>query len=520
MKTVGTRRILLAAMTGALGLICMGNKGWSTWDNMLERDETAEPGDWCLYPPDGWAGSDGGMTARHPSTNRTFMVFGDTALGNPPFLRAFTYSDQTTQWINNSILTFTSNPPTTPGTPNFYIRKRGTSGASLNWGANQNIMTSVGDANRSWMPSFSGDLGPTGEHWWWPDALIVPSGTNKLVTFWNPIKCEGNPPAPFFQCPLVTINGKDYQKYHHTTNSKVCVINDISGSAIGWANPTCTKLEYTQSGATKTPLNHLRILWGHALMEEGSYIYIFGATRSGATEAWDSGPVNVVVARATSSTIATYTSWEFLKTGGTTGTWSTGAPTASSQLHVVAHDASTSFTVDKITINNVSRYVMVQNFGVGPDHLPEIVVRISKHSSGTPYLGWHDLPANPISDTNNWVGNVDLSYGVDPPCGNVVYHMKGQWATSDQANKKLMISYYCGFVNHMEETGHNVSPWDMNNDGTTCDFWEGFNEQAYWRPPPLSPAAWPFNFAVGRIRFYNLDLMKLKPWCTSGCWMP
>jgi hypothetical protein len=141
----------------------------------------------------------------------------------------------------------------------------------------------------------------------------------------------------------------------------------------------------------------------------------------------------------------------------------------------------------------------------------EILVRVSPDAWGG--ILWADYGYTP--DSNTMMKNVgDDTAGVDPPCNGQVYQQTAQWEISNQASNQLMISYYCTEVNHNLEAGHNVSPWNCNN-----------VPAMYWRGTGLDPtvAASLRTSIEGRIRFYNQNLTKLRPWCTTGtpsCDMP
>ena len=464
----------------------------SGWDSVLERDEVGEPGDWCAFQHNGWVAADGGCSARHVGSNRSFFMFGDSFL--------------TGKMVPNTMLEVKTSPAFQPpvespwGTnAEFWARRN--SGASTV--VERAGLTSTAVTN-GFMPSSTDK-----KKWYWPEDIFIRENQNKMVGIWTAVACQ---------------NGKEYGQCGGEGNNlpivvaarfpKVCTFSDVSGSVSSWASPQCADIK---SGG-EAPQEH-GIHWGKSINAETvlgvNYYYIYGTT--------DQDPStlkrNVVLARATEANILTYTAWEFLKRSGTTKAWQTGPPTSASALYPLATHVNPFFTVDKITINNITRYVLVQGWWGWGEMADYVAVRIGKTSGSTALSEWHDLPASLISDANTWVGNIGENYGIDPPCGALAYAQFGQWATSNQAARKLTVSYYCPFVAHNEEFNvSNVTPADLNGNANPmkpacdpADFWEPAAYYRGWAPPAL----------YGRIRFYEVDLSKLKPWCTgTGCWMP
>ncbi len=210
-------------------------------------------------------------------------------------------------------------------------------------------------------------------------------------------------------------------------------------------------------------------------------------------------PQKVVLARATTANLTNYSAWEFLKSSFS---FQAGAPTSPSQMWNVANYPAKHFSVDRITINGTSAWIMVHSwwfFGI------KLVLRRSE--DGWAGLFWYDYGESP--DQYTMIKGIGEAGGVDPPCGDEAYHQTAHWHLSDQVNKKLLMGYYCSWVDH-PNPGENVSPWECNPGGTypyRRGVW-GDPEQAQW------------TGLVGRIRYYNQDLLKIRPWCTSGCDTP
>lgn len=467
------------------------------WDSVLERDNVGEPGDWCAYPPAGWLGSDGGFTALHTSSagTRAIWFFGDTEVGEDAAGATHNMQPNTMLVSNvrlNGLL---------PTTLNFYTRRGADQGPDYT-GTPLDITTDASDFTRPW---YDPKWKTTKTVWWWPEKSIVPPNSNTLYSFWARIRCKDITHA-YMHCNDGVMN-PDPVPFELRGFPRICKTDNVTGAATGWPNPSC---ENISDAAGNAPLDR-GFVWGRALTRVGDYTYIYGYTIV------NGFPENVVLARAMDANIQNYSAWEFLRIIFGAPTWNTslGPPTAPSDMWIVATGASTFFTVDKININNVPRWLMVQGWGAYHLHL---VVRVGNtdFEEGTTF---YDIPYT--SDSHTVVKPVGGTGGIDPRCGawptNDVYHQTAQWGMSDKFNKKLMISYYCAYVNHKGQTNA-VTPWDVNGDHA-CD--QG-SDPALTRGCTDSHniATCGTTGTIGRIRFYNQDLMKIRPWCTSDCDTP
>lgn len=117
---------LLAVLTG-LAHAAPARAIIGSWDGVLARDQTSEPGDWCLPPAEGWRGADGGFTARHGVSNRSIWFFGDTGIAEVADPGA---------WQPNTMLVTTSSPAhAMPSAANFWGSSVRRPGPGASYGA-------------------------------------------------------------------------------------------------------------------------------------------------------------------------------------------------------------------------------------------------------------------------------------------------------------------------------------------------------------------------------------------------
>ena len=510
------KKAILGAMV--LGLMTTGSVWWKEWDNFYERDEYFEPGSQCnagfgqAYWPKGWMFADGGMSVRHPASNRTFFFYGDSfgwygpgTGGKAPNTMGMAYGANA--WIAPQGVVDN-------GDTQFFARNTSGTKIQVGWDMSQAVGTTA-----AWYQ------GSSASHWYWPaDALMAPgSDPDQLLLFWTRMKCgdsnkswddEGGCGGPDPNFPDVDLEGRQ----------KVCLQN-VTGSPLNWATPACVWLTYELSG-TKYPLQHNGLHWGNSLWKDADgYVYIFGTTFDGA---WPDGDVaDAVLARALPADVQNYANWSFWNSAGQWKPFSHASlnPPTPQNLGKVATGANPYFTVDTVTVNNHTRYVMTQST---PDGSNQLLMRIGKRVNGVPLKEWYNLPNPLVSDTNTFVKQIAGSTGFDPPCDNsrLVVHALGHMALSPAGNER-MVSYYCQMVHHNDDKwpdgtwNHNVTPRENdnppNNNGTCTetptetiesDFFLGFNVNVYDRM---------------RIRYHLIDMAKLRPWCTAGlptCWMP
>jgi hypothetical protein len=281
-------------------------------------------------------------------------------------------------------------------------------------------------------------------------------------------------------------------------------VESVEGDPTSWPDPVCSELRHPITG---DPPYVSGLRWGAALAEVGSHVYVYGTTLVEPYE--QATPKDVVLARATEATLADYGQWEFLKEGGAEAEWRAGPPTSPGELSIVADGASQYFTVDRIEIDGVAAWLMVQS-SVGA--FTDVVVRIAPDAQGG--MLWSSLPE--ASDGRTMIKPIGGPYGIDPPCIGlygpefIAYHATGHWDLSDRTARSLMIGYFCLSVDHNAEPGHDVTPWDLDQD-RACD---PDNPLAYLRPAVASD---PLG---GRLRFYSQGLETLWPWCTAACETP
>jgi hypothetical protein len=502
------------------------------WDSFFERDEsypTFDAGDNCAPPRNGWQYSDGGFSAYHPGSTKKFFHHGDT-----DFYDAGLESN-TMAVANNSVLIWQPPFENTWGDSSdieFWARK-----GSGTWGTKEACGLGASNVTRPWMTT------GWNNRWLWPNGQHVPSDTgqtNKMLGFWSMMRCQNN--LAFGSCgtteegwvPITRAGAQATRFYVH---------QNVSGHVSTWADPTWTDVR-NSNGASSTILECIE--WGAAILQAAgsTTYYIFGVTiipsgETGQCTDWDATPGEVVIAKATAATISDYNLWNFYMctsptcTASTgTGTWCSSTaqcqgagggaipPVSASALKPVADEAAFNFTVDEVSFNSQKRFVLVQDRGALSNQIDYVAVRISNGSGTSATRTWPSI----TDTTHTWVGAIgNDTWSIDPPCDAKIYgtdpdqisltaySARAHWAFSDQSARKMLLSYYCPFVDYNKETGHGVSPLDVTGDGV-CD---PSDPAAYRRGDPLGPSNWE----GGRLRFWDLDLTKLTPWCTTGCWM-
>ena len=320
-----------AAVAGTSALLAAGAcEGWEVWDDAFKRTPVCPGSDpncpyetitSCLGAGCGWSSSDAGSTVTLPG-NRLLFAHGDTYL-NPHWgahpLRHPRYIFGTTLAIAPL-----GDPPSTPpqaSAMRFYARSQG--------GSPKNITTRwVLDDQAYFRPACSGGAGTV-----WPGDGIVKGSTLWYFTWW---------------VEDFVIKQHVIQKYTGVTSSS---------TPTGWTCQTVTQpppqysvFPPTEAQRTLDP----QLLLGVAIVDDPATtdLYIYG-TRAppGGSE------LNAVLAKATDSTIGTYTSWQFLYKPGTQGCGSspcfvTNYPDSLSErnnLFFVAEGVAPEFSVDIVT---------------------------------------------------------------------------------------------------------------------------------------------------------------------------
>ncbi len=446
-----------------------------TWDSVLEQDEFDEPGDWCRYPPRGWSASDGGFSTLAPG-NRSIWFFGDTWVADR-YPNVFA-------WEANTILVAPASTPSAPpasSTLKFLGRKSiGAGGAVLDITSDASLL------DRAWLP---GSDTPGYVNWYWPGKPLVPFNSNTLYTFWEKIRCT----TGGYPCGLSEVRLDAFPR--------VCTTNVSGSTPESWPTPTCINQMHSVAGNSYPPWV-FGFWWGSAVIQHGAYVHVYGVVLDAPYDLGRS-PKQVVLARTTTANLTNYDAWEFLRPDFS---FQPGPPTAPSQLRNVANFPAKHFSVNRIVVNGIAAWLMGQSWR---DSTSRLVLRRS--DDGWSGQLWPDYAET--SDQFTMIKHVNV---VDARCGSVAHHQTGQWHLSNQASKKLLMSYFCHQVDHGQ--GENVSPWDVDGDLNaglaqgSCDPGDTEALGAFKRG-----AGGP---GLGRIRFYNQDLLKIRPWCTSGCDTP
>jgi hypothetical protein len=286
-------------------------------------------GDWneTFHRSEGWWYSDGGGSVELPD-GRTVWLFGDTWIRDNPNL------------LFNSMALQDTEPGRAPRKDEIRFFARGEQGALVD-------VTTLGThATRSWVePSPEGrgsgaQPGRTPQHehsstWLWPTAALAAGGT--LIATYTEVGClHGAFPACRSSLANMDIVGHQIVEVENPTEE-----------------PDRWKIRTTElrdRGGSGPPAHRLH--WGSALLEEGGWLYVFGATLTA-----QSAPEDVTLARVAPRDVARYAAWQFLTPGG----WQmvpTGPTPA--DLQSLAPGGATELSVHRVERDGQSRIVLLQ----------------------------------------------------------------------------------------------------------------------------------------------------------------
>jgi hypothetical protein len=246
---------------------------------------------------------------------------------------------------------------------------------------------------------------------------------------------------------------------------------------------------------------------------------------------------DTILARARPNEVGDYTKWQFWN-----GDWTSVTPTGPSDLRVVARVGQSEISVDRVTLDGVTQYVLVQGRGLSVD---DVVVRLSNEpthfddvdvgypniwtvdprtfdpgiSTAEQYLTVNEAPIYPNCAAFTTAEECGLAWRkcvwggsvceTDPAFGLWIYAVKGHLhlgrISGVTENENWFPIAYFPEMNWPQDGADDPC---AALDQAGCDRME-----CIWRGDGC--ASWP---VWGRVRFFGLDLDRLYPWCTERCW--
>jgi hypothetical protein len=521
MKAKNRTRALWAVALTAVVWAC---DDWSLWDDMFKRTGVQSS-------PRGWTGGDGAVSALLPN-GRVFWIFGDSYLTSWDALaRRTELRDPLDPGLlndvvfGNTIAVQEDKADPDPDRIRFHARQ---APGHIDFHGSLLLMPSEDitegrSASAGYTQFFNHVMmkrpppSPDGKITiLWPAGAEcldcgTPSSARLLLGLTEVQFCDPTVHSPCLElCEALGIEEHPCKRGVHLSGSIVARIKGIDQSPDAWS------VDFTTSSPDVAWLPNTTVQgvdWGKAFIAEGSYIYIYGVKRAASLEE----PPDLVLARAPKADVMKLSSWRYLNPSNN---W----VTSSSSLKVVAPDVGSMVSVDRITPTGKDpKYVLTHG-----DAGHQMFLRTSSSrsswasaSKSTPRL---DLVS--IDSSAGWQILDLMNREQDPACLSVpsgsdlsaydhcrcivqrttagvsdyrhcglVYHGMGHHHLSASDGSRLLSSY--------------VVPWGPNP----------------WYDPVAGPS--PSNPATGgqdtryyRPKFANLDLTKLKPWCTTtnNCW--
>jgi hypothetical protein len=463
-------RLSAGIIGGTLLLACYD---WYVWDRVFDKTApggTSYPSSPVTLPPlvPGWHGGDGASSVPLPNfagrKDRTLWLHGDALLNDGA----------------GNVVAFTTNSIMVSDLPTSAAKGDPPTNADRKWyarNASQIAIDVTSDATGTTLPYFYNTTDPSTQNRIYPgDGVVLGTKLFALFHEWNdPFGPNGFP-----------------------VNSYVFSIDNVNQDVASWLQPVMHTLLNADGTSPLTEPSRL-LQWGNAVYHDTAtgYAYIFGISTLFLPH-----PLYVARAKNVSCTpsknpcIISYQQWEFFKSNGRWG--QIASPTLSSLKQIGNIAGASEFSVDKISFNGTTRYVMVHGRPFTQD---DMVVQVSKSNSVT---NWEAFDPNVPSQYHLIHSVADDEDGLDPavelgptpacasPFGTPDGHV---WANKAayylSPNGKLNTSYYSSVLDFTKQ------PND-NRDYLSCHAYGGL---------------------VGSLRFSNaLDLTKLRPWCTSACW--
>lgn len=295
-----------ALFMAGVGLGCQRS---TEWNDVFQRQE-------------GWWYSDGGGSAKLPG-GKTVWLFGDTWLRRSPNL------------LFNSMAVQDTEPGRAPRRDEIRFFARDVNGKLLD-------VSEVGiHAMRSWAEPVT-KAGQAYNTWLWPGAALVSGG--KLIAMYAELGCTTGQ-FPTCRKYLGDINVEGY------TLVEVENPEEEPDEWLVRATPLRDRAGRSPSAS--------QLHWGSALLEDGGWLYIFGASfvTKWATQDVKWAPEDVKLARVVPRDVAHYDQWQFLTPDG----WRM-LPTGPEprELQSIARGGTTELSVHRVVRNGQAWLLMVQ----------------------------------------------------------------------------------------------------------------------------------------------------------------
>lgn len=482
MQPSRSKRALIAGLT----LFVLNCDDWHVWDDLFARHPAAGA--------QAWTGGDGGLSAALPG-DRNLWLFGDTLIGSVDANGSRTGSGAV---LGNTIGLQSSASAPDPAQVRFFARSAGA----------PTDITDDGPGNyTAFFDHSTFKLTPPPPGLWglWPqgstciDCADADASNDKLlvalgeIVLCNP-QTDGSGCLPLCAPTSCTLDQSTCS--NNCTPDPACTLGlRFNASILGIVtNPSATPDKWTVTQSPPPARILTDVMWGTAVLVEGSYIYIYGQNAPKQNK--------LFVARTTAANLLIPGRWEYRVRSA----WLTlpSLPMAN-QLDTIADNLGPLASVTKVTRRGQTRYLLVHDH-LENDHF--LFVRASTTLYGFPAIDSLTPKADlsSIDVSLQWAQALDAILGVCPACvhnGESDYRAcsqtyqgraQPQLSVTDDGNgvSSLVFSYV---VPHGYDGGHidaryyrpkfgviqldNIAPW-CTLAGQPC--WEGIGHQYNSRP--------------------------------------
>jgi hypothetical protein len=466
----GLGRLSAGIIGGTLLLAC---HDWYVWDRVFDKTAPGGPNypsspATSPLPVPGWYSGDSASSVPLPNfagrKDRTLWLHGDALLNDAA----------------GNVVAVTTNSIMVSDLPTSAAKGDPPTDADRKWYARNTSAVAIdvtSDATGTALPFFYNPTDPSTNNRIYPgDGVVLGTTLFALFHEWH----DPFGPAGF------------------AVNSYVFSVNNVDQDVSSWPQPVMHTL--LNADGTSPLIEPSRMFqWGNAVYHDAAsgFAYIFGiSTLFLPHPLYVARAKNISCTPAKNPCITQYQQWQFLKSNGS---WSQlASPTLSSLKQIGNIAGASEFSVDKVSFNGRTRFVLVHGRPFAQD---DMVVQISKSNDLT---HWEPFDPNVSSQYHLVKSVADDTEGLDPavelgpapactngfgtPAGHV-WANKAAYYLSPIG--KLYTSYYASVIDFTKQ------PND-NRDYLSCHAYGGI---------------------FGATRFSNfLDLTKLRPWCTSACW--
>lgn len=497
-----TKRLRYVLAAAVIGLVGTGCYYWPVWDAIFDPE----------LSPEGWFVGDGAISIPLPpcrpgggytcSSNRprALWMFGDTLLD-------YRGTSGQAYMVNNTLAVQNrqdGEPPIEANGEITFWARAWYDDFSVNqfipWDITRSVPTF--DVNRqTHMTGFmlNGDETdpslnfPLRTFIWGAGGVYLPNdGTTdgKVVLFYEPTRCHGPAAtaADYVACR------QTYDPPLEFLGERLLTIDNPSAEPQAWVMTTTDIGAVDRFSAGNVP----RVRWGGAVLYDDPYVYIYGRPSENDPATRDVDETKQVkVAAATVSTITQYTRWSFLVNDGAGWMrWQAGPPSKVSDLFTVANTGANIFSVDKITYEGKTAYVMVEPIAATTHG----VIRTSSSA-----LLWPDF-ARPWRDPAT--GQSGAPVNRTDASGNVLAAGRGIFVGNVAAIEPELDGFARDFRAHPELRNHDPA--------TDADATVASNELLISYEVDAFTTQGSFGGGIGKMRFTKWPLDFSYPWCAKG----